>query len=67
MNVDGELYGEARLIEFVQETIKAGDKDLVTTLVDSVHEFSKGIPQSDDITCLVIRYDGPSKYQGTPS
>ncbi|MYG10147.1 MAG: SpoIIE family protein phosphatase [Rhodobacteraceae bacterium] len=67
MNVDGELYGEDRLIEFVQETIKAGDKDLVTTLVDSVHEFSKGIPQSDDITCLVIRYDGPTKYQGSLS
>ncbi|MCY4186308.1 MAG: SpoIIE family protein phosphatase [Rhodobacteraceae bacterium] len=64
MNTDGELYGEDRLIEFVQKTIKAGDKDLVSKLVDSVDEFSKGIPQSDDITCLVISYDGPMKYQG---
>ena len=31
----------------------------MSSLIDSVHEFVGGAPQSDDITCLIIRYKGP--------
>ena len=58
MNKKGELYGEDRLMEVIQNTIKAGNKDLVAEMVQSVEDFSTGIPQSDDITCLVLKFDG---------
>ncbi len=58
MNVDGELYGEERLLNLVQDTIKAGNKELIHEMIKDVENFSKGIPQSDDITCLVLKYDG---------
>ena len=58
MNTKGELYGEDRLLETIQEILKDSTKDLVTELINSVEEFSKGIPQSDDITCLVLKFDG---------
>ncbi len=43
-------------------------QSLVTTLEDSISEFSKGMPQSDDITILALRYLGnedmePEKYE----
>ncbi len=59
MNKKGELYGEDRLLEVVKNSIhKNGSSDIVNDMVQSVDEFSKGIPQSDDITCLVLEFDG---------
>ncbi len=59
MNKKGELYGEDRLLEVVKNSIhKNGSSDIVNDMVQSVDEFSKGIPQSDDITCLILEFDG---------
>lgn len=39
---------------------------LLSHLVGAVHEFAQGAPQSDDITCLAIRYTGSAKTARQP-
>lgn len=55
-----ELYGEKRL-----EKTLAGDgnravRDTIEIVFESVERFADGAPQADDITCLAVRYLGPS-------
>ena len=58
MNVDQEEFTEARL-----EAVLADGHDLpvdvvLTNVTSAVVEFVGGAEQSDDITCIVLRYDG---------
>ena len=58
MNVDQEEFTEARL-----ETVLAEGRDLpvasvLENVTSAVVKFAGGAEQSDDITCIVLRYDG---------
>ena len=58
MNVDDEEFTEARL-----EAGLAGGHDLpvdsvLENVTGAVVNFAAGAEQSDDITCIVLRYDG---------
>ena len=58
MNVDDEEFTEARL-----EAVLAGGHDLpvdsvLENVTGAVVNFAAGAEQSDDITCIVLRYDG---------
>ncbi len=55
MNVDGELYGEDRLLKFAEQHIGTDTKSLCEAVVKAVHEFSGDEPQSDDITCVALK------------
>lgn len=54
----GEEYGEARLQAAVEAVITQSATSVVEALVAAVQAFTRGAPQSDDITAMVIRYSG---------
>jgi sigma-B regulation protein RsbU (phosphoserine phosphatase) len=58
MNEKEELFGDGRL-QGVLLTLKESPVEaLVDGVMNEVKGFSKGVPQSDDITMLVLRYLG---------
>ena len=58
LNANGEEFGDARLEEVVAAVKDSSSSDIVERIVASVRLFTKGAPQSDDITVMVIRYLG---------
>lgn len=58
-NTDRELFGFPRLREVVAANARASTAELQKAILDAVAEFSRGAPQSDDITLLIIRYRAP--------
>lgn len=58
VNAEKKLYGEERLKDLVSKKSAAGAKNIVKKVVESVHAYSEGLPQSDDITCSAILYTG---------
>jgi sigma-B regulation protein RsbU (phosphoserine phosphatase) len=57
-NTDDELYGEERLESFLELHPSLTSEDIVSESIQDVTRFSSGIPQSDDITLLAIKYLG---------
>ncbi|WP_409966951.1 SpoIIE family protein phosphatase [Bengtsoniella intestinalis] len=57
MDVDGQLYGEDRLLSLVnQEPLKPDI--LCQTILSSVNQYAGEAPQFDDITLLSLTYQG---------
>jgi phosphoserine phosphatase RsbU/P len=56
---DQELFGEERLLTYLQTSPARSARDTSLGLVDTVHKYAAGTKQSDDITVVTIRYDGP--------
>lgn len=54
-NADGELYGFERLRELLQGTQLRRPRSLTRQIVRAVRAFTGNIPQSDDITLVVLR------------
>jgi phosphoserine phosphatase RsbU/P len=54
----GEEYGEDRLQACVEANQSKSPQELLDAIFDSVREFTKGAVQSDDVTALVLRYEG---------
>jgi serine phosphatase RsbU (regulator of sigma subunit) len=57
-NPAGEMFGLERLQEVVAAEAKAPVKELKSAILKSVDEFSRGAYQNDDITLLIVRYQG---------
>ena len=55
-NIENKLYGESRLLEFVNENAKVKAKDLLPMLKANIDEFATEAPQFDDITMLMFDY-----------
>jgi sigma-B regulation protein RsbU (phosphoserine phosphatase) len=55
-NIDGEMFEEDRLKQTAASLALFPVKDMVEGIISTVSSFSHGIPQSDDITILAIRY-----------
>jgi serine phosphatase RsbU (regulator of sigma subunit) len=58
LSATGEEFGEDRIVEVVNSHLEATTHAMVEALVARVKEFTRGAPQSDDLTALVIRYRG---------
>ncbi|MBI2221934.1 MAG: SpoIIE family protein phosphatase [Acidobacteria bacterium] len=59
VNAGGEEYGEPRIIDVLQQRPDADEpSDVLEGLLSSVREYATGVPQADDITAMVLRYDG---------
>jgi serine phosphatase RsbU (regulator of sigma subunit) len=54
----GAEFGEERLLSCVQANCTRSPAEIVECLLSTVHGFSAGTAQSDDITMLVLRYTG---------
>lgn len=58
-NLLGEMFGEERLMKLLAAA-PAGDLEGTRdAIVEQVRQFTAGAPQADDMTLLVVRYDGP--------
>jgi sigma-B regulation protein RsbU (phosphoserine phosphatase) len=58
MSASGDEYGEERILAVVDRETSLAPADLLQAIFADVRMFTKGAPQSDDITALVLRY-GP--------
>ena len=58
MNVDQEEFTEARLEEVLAEARDLPVDSVLENVTSAVVKFVGGAEQSDDITCVVLRYDG---------
>ncbi len=64
MDRDGQEFTEARLIGSLAESHRDSVEIVMSSLIDAVHRFVGDAPQSDDITCLIVRYKGPPAATG---
>ncbi len=55
-NKDGEEYQESRLEKVLEGKNSLNVNELVQQVFDNVQSFSEGAEQSDDITCLALKY-----------
>lgn len=55
---DGALYGDDRLINFLNKNMETPDKELLEGIKGNIDEFVEGADQFDDITMLVLDYKG---------
>lgn len=56
LSVDGEEYGEERIIKTAHAHPGATPAELLQALFADVRVFTRGAAQSDDITAMVLRY-----------
>jgi sigma-B regulation protein RsbU (phosphoserine phosphatase) len=61
MDADDNEFGDDRLNETLQGMLDKNPTDLTDSIVDEVKKYSEGTVQSDDITCLVLKYYGKGK------
>jgi sigma-B regulation protein RsbU (phosphoserine phosphatase) len=56
LSVSGEEYGEARILTTAETHGSLAPPEFLQAIFADVRAFTKGAPQSDDITALVLRY-----------
>jgi phosphoserine phosphatase RsbU/P len=54
-NIDGEQYKLARLIQALLENKDLGVGEIEKCVMDSVNQFTDGVPQKDDITMVLLK------------
>jgi serine phosphatase RsbU (regulator of sigma subunit) len=57
-NIDGRVFNADRVASSVSRRHYASAVELVESLSDEVTRFSEGTEQSDDITCIAMRFKG---------
>ena len=53
-NAREEMFGEARLLEVIRSAAGGGSCALERALLSAVEEFTQGMPQTDDITLVIV-------------
>jgi sigma-B regulation protein RsbU (phosphoserine phosphatase) len=61
MNSQDELFTEPRLEEILSRLSSEPTTRIAEIVMQAIDDFSTGIPQTDDITMLVIRYNGKTE------
>jgi sigma-B regulation protein RsbU (phosphoserine phosphatase) len=56
MSASGDEYGEGRIVTLVEGNKLLEPQKLLEALFADVRDFTRGAPQSDDITAMVLRY-----------
>ena len=56
-NAHNEEFGEERLDAALASLKQAGTHDVTNGVVEAVHRFVDGAPQSDDITCITLHFN----------
>jgi sigma-B regulation protein RsbU (phosphoserine phosphatase) len=55
-NKNGEEYDNSRFLDVLKNNSNTSPNLLTQALIESIREFTKGAPQSDDITTLCLKY-----------
>ena len=58
LSADGEEFGDARIISTVTAQADTDPAGMLKAVFADVRAFTRGAPQSDDITALILRYGG---------
>ncbi len=58
MDEAGNQFGDDTLLDVLREAVGSDPEDMTRQVVDAVHRHAGGAPQSDDLTCLALRYGG---------
>jgi sigma-B regulation protein RsbU (phosphoserine phosphatase) len=58
LNVDGEEFGEQRILDSIKPRINAPIDVMLDQLLAALDQFTKGTDQTDDLTAVVVRYLG---------
>ncbi len=56
-NQKDEQFEEERLVKVIQENLNLGAKEVSKQIVDNVIAFQKDVPQSDDLTLVVVKIE----------
>jgi serine phosphatase RsbU (regulator of sigma subunit)/pSer/pThr/pTyr-binding forkhead associated (FHA) protein len=56
LNVEGDEFGERRVREVVEPRVHEPVEHILDGLLAALEEFTRGIPQADDLTAVVVRY-----------
>ena len=59
-DVDGALYGDARLLALLRDAPRLDPEHLTETIFADVRRFAGEADQADDITVLALRWNGPT-------
>ncbi|MDD2466643.1 MAG: SpoIIE family protein phosphatase [Desulfobulbus sp.] len=65
MNADGKLFTDERLQHELFALQGNGIKEVVHGIMSNIHNFTGEVPQSDDITMMMIHYSGKKETLGT--
>lgn len=57
INQHFDEFGEGRLAEVLSAEHRQPVDEVLKRVLGTVHEYTEGMPQADDITCLLLRYD----------
>ena len=60
INVDDEIYGEEKLYECLNSIKDTKPSNIAQKVKDSIKIYTDSVPQSDDITMLIFKYNGES-------
>jgi sigma-B regulation protein RsbU (phosphoserine phosphatase) len=60
-DVNGGLFGVERLVQAIERSRDREPRATCDAVREAVRAFAGGAPQSDDITILALRYDGPPR------
>jgi sigma-B regulation protein RsbU (phosphoserine phosphatase) len=50
----GEMFGEKRLLEIIRREGPSGSDAIERNILKTVQDFTQGMPQTDDITFVVV-------------
>ena len=53
-NQDGEMFGEERLLNIIQQEALSGSHAVEQKLLSAIEEFTHGMPQTDDMTFVIV-------------
>jgi serine phosphatase RsbU (regulator of sigma subunit) len=48
------MFGEKRLLRIIRQEAPAGSQALERSFLKAIEEFTQGMPQTDDITFVVV-------------
>ena len=57
-NPQEEMFGEKRLLDIIRREAPSGSRALEPGLLKAIEEFTQGMPQTDDITFVVVEKIG---------
>jgi phosphoserine phosphatase RsbU/P len=58
MSAAGEEFGETRVKAVIEPVLTESPDRILKTLIEAVRDFCCGAPQHDDLTAVVLRYEG---------
>jgi len=67
MNDKNELFSDNRLKDGLHKLHGKSIQEIIGGTQQEIHRFARGVPQSDDITMMIIEYKGPERPSLNPT